>query len=381
MEKLGRNEPCHCGSEKKYKKCCLDEDIERYGKKAIKVTNIMDDKEMSYDKALELYEKERFTETIELLLKVYADDPYDIDVITLLAACYVNIAHFTDAVRLLSNADTIDPKNPMIKYNLGYALLCMGRLNDAMECMNECLRLNPSDEIKEATERMIKSKEYFAERLENNYNISLEEELECEEKFRQAQKYLYTKRFEEAIVLYNTILEKKPGFHQAIQNIGVCYIKSGKHSEALKYFEEALRISPKDELCLGNLAHANYLLGNLEKSRKYSDRVMKVIKKPLLRDLLRLITLFIEIEQFEFARRILTDHCDTYDNIQLTFLSGLLYAKQKDYSAAKEEFQNISRVSMLAKEYLEKVEQLIDGRINEYDFQPKMAIAESKDMI
>lgn len=21
--KLGRNEPCHCGSEKKYKKCCL----------------------------------------------------------------------------------------------------------------------------------------------------------------------------------------------------------------------------------------------------------------------------------------------------------------------------------------------------------------------
>jgi SEC-C motif len=24
--KLGRNEPCHCGSGKKYKKCCLDGD-------------------------------------------------------------------------------------------------------------------------------------------------------------------------------------------------------------------------------------------------------------------------------------------------------------------------------------------------------------------
>lgn len=34
--KLGRNEPCHCGSGKKYKKCCLDKDIEKYGK-AIKV--------------------------------------------------------------------------------------------------------------------------------------------------------------------------------------------------------------------------------------------------------------------------------------------------------------------------------------------------------
>ena len=62
MKKLGRNEPCHCGSGKKYKKCCLDEDIERYGKKAIKITNLMDNKEMSYDKGVELYEKERFTE-------------------------------------------------------------------------------------------------------------------------------------------------------------------------------------------------------------------------------------------------------------------------------------------------------------------------------
>ena len=23
---LGRNEPCHCGSGKKYKKCCMDKD-------------------------------------------------------------------------------------------------------------------------------------------------------------------------------------------------------------------------------------------------------------------------------------------------------------------------------------------------------------------
>ena len=26
MMELGRNEPCHCGSGRKYKKCCLDKD-------------------------------------------------------------------------------------------------------------------------------------------------------------------------------------------------------------------------------------------------------------------------------------------------------------------------------------------------------------------
>ena len=39
MRKLGRNEPCHCGSGIKYKKCCLDKDIKETGKpKKIKAT-------------------------------------------------------------------------------------------------------------------------------------------------------------------------------------------------------------------------------------------------------------------------------------------------------------------------------------------------------
>jgi len=32
MRKLGRNEPCHCGSGKKYKKCCLQKDLQELGK-------------------------------------------------------------------------------------------------------------------------------------------------------------------------------------------------------------------------------------------------------------------------------------------------------------------------------------------------------------
>lgn len=31
-QKLGRNEQCHCGSHKKYKKCCLDKDLAETGK-------------------------------------------------------------------------------------------------------------------------------------------------------------------------------------------------------------------------------------------------------------------------------------------------------------------------------------------------------------
>ena len=36
IRKLGRNEPCHCDSGLKYKKCCLEEDVKKYGH-AIKI--------------------------------------------------------------------------------------------------------------------------------------------------------------------------------------------------------------------------------------------------------------------------------------------------------------------------------------------------------
>lgn len=32
MNDIGRNDPCHCGSKKKYKKCCLEKDENKYRK-------------------------------------------------------------------------------------------------------------------------------------------------------------------------------------------------------------------------------------------------------------------------------------------------------------------------------------------------------------
>ena len=339
------------------------------------------EKEELYAKGAELYENERYVAALEALSEAYRKDPDDVDTIILLAGCYLNIAHFTQAARLLLDADKLDPKNPMIKYNLGYALLCMGRLNDAIRCMKKCLSLNPEAEIKKMAKRAINSRKHFSKKLENNYIISLEEEFDCEDKFLLAQKHLYNKQFDKAITFYEEILEKKPNFHRAIQNIGVCYIQDGKPKKALRYFERALSISPTDDLCLGNLAHAYYLLGDYGKSQEYSEKSMKNVNDPLLRDLLRLITLFIEIEQFNFARELLSRYRGVHNNNQLTFLSGVLYAKQKEYPAAKEEFQIIRKYSTVASEYFENAKALADGKIKNPNFEPKIAFDLNEDMI
>src|SRR3989338_1911740 len=122
-------------------------------------------KEELYNKGAELYENERYAEALEILSEAYRKCPDDVDTIVLLAGCYINIAHFTEAARLLLDADKLDSKNPMIKYNLGYTLLCMGRVNDAMGCMEKCLRLNPEAEIKKMAKRMINSRKHFCHLL------------------------------------------------------------------------------------------------------------------------------------------------------------------------------------------------------------------------
>ena len=64
----------------------------------------------------------------------------------------------------------------------------------------------------------------------------------------------------------------------------------------------------------------------------------------------------------------------------MTFLSGVIYAKQKDYLAAKEEFQSIRKISKTAMEYFEKVKTLADGTLKDYNFEPKLAFDLSEDM-
>lgn len=48
--KIGRNEPCHCGSGKKYKECCLEKDIKETGGPA---------------RVSDLWSEDSFTETLD----------------------------------------------------------------------------------------------------------------------------------------------------------------------------------------------------------------------------------------------------------------------------------------------------------------------------
>ena len=245
----------------------------------------------------------------------------------------------------------------------------MGRVKDAMGYLEEGLGLNPTKKVRKMIRRMMKHNAEFEAKMENNYGISLEDEFECYDMFIEAQKCLYSNNPEEAIKIYEKILSKKPNHSNTISNIGVAYIMLKQPEKALPWLEKALSLTPKDGITLSNLAYAHFLLKHFEKSSQCVEELMKVIKDPPLRDLMRVLTALIGMGQYNNARELI--HLYNKGHPQIIFLSGVLYAKEKDFANAQKEFLKIEG-SKTARNYYEKACQLATGEIKSFNFEPKV---------
>lgn len=331
------------------------------------------------DIATDYYENKRYGEAIDLLERALKKYPNDTDILLLLSGCYMEITRFIDAIKILLFADKIEPNDASISYNLGFALLCAGRLDDCYKYLKKCLECNPPKEIKKMATRMLNSSEEFKSKLEKSESITLEDELEKYDNFTKAQKSLYAKEYDRALALYNRILEKNPNHHPSIMNIGVAYIMQDEFEKALPFLERAYDIKPNDPMSIINLAHAHYFLGNKDKANKYIQELKQKLKEPILRDLIRIITALIKMKEFDFAKSLLKSL--EYRNPQLTFLSGVLFAIQKEYKKAKKRFSVLMEFDEVSEEYYNAITKLEEGKIKEFDFEPRNIIEGSIEVL
>ena len=93
----------------------------------------------------------------------------------------------------------------------------------------------------------------------------------------KAQLAYYVNQYETAIALCNTILEElKPGYPEAWYNKGVALWKLGRHEEALRAWEEALRLKPDDPEVWNNKGVALDELGRREEALCAYDEALRL---------------------------------------------------------------------------------------------------------
>lgn len=133
--KISRNEPCHCGSGKKYKKCCLQNDLKKEeASKIAKKPKVKQSKERQAEieqiykevqeldglsnSVIDLIQAKRFDDAEKVCQRLLQDYPEQVDGLERLARLYEakgdkNQAsyYYRKTVEFMRNHDGFDPEN------------------------------------------------------------------------------------------------------------------------------------------------------------------------------------------------------------------------------------------------------------------------------
>jgi tetratricopeptide (TPR) repeat protein len=231
--KPGRNEPCPCGSGKKYKHCCEGS--------AAPLRQAPSPDEIN--PIIELYNAGRYSEVenrARRLLDLYPDFGFGWKLLG--SALQIQ---GQNALPAFQKAAELLPREADAHYNLGVALKGLGLLADAAASYRRALKIKPDyaeahnnlgnvlkdfgqlDEAVDSCRRALKLKPEFAEAHFNLANILKD-----------------TGQFENALASYRQAVKLRPDYAEAHNNLAVVQRELGLFDDAMASIRMALEINP-----------------------------------------------------------------------------------------------------------------------------------------
>ena len=235
--KPGRNDPCPCGSGKKYKKCCQ----EKSEASKLVADNSGEGKAPApaeINQLIALFNAGRHTELetrVRLLLDRFPDSGFAWKVLGA-------ILPIQDSLFALQKATELLPNDAEAHYNLGNTLRELGRLSEAEGSYRQALRINPD----------------FA-MAHGNLGITLNG----------------LRRLDEAEASYRQALRLNPDFALAHNNLGVTLKNKGRLDEAEASFRRAIQIKPDYAEAHSNLGVTLKNMGQLDEAEASYRRALE----------------------------------------------------------------------------------------------------------
>lgn len=243
MNSLGRNDPCPCGSGKKYKKCCMAKTESEHsftgtGKNissrghSVNSTNLAPASE-SLMNAVALHRAGKLDEAEAVYQALLKKNPQDCDALHYLGLIEYQKQSYLEAIKHIQAAINIQSNIPAFYCNLGNAYNALGQFDSAIESFLEALRLDPMFQAAYSN-------------LGNSYK-----------EYGQ---------LDQAIGSYRKAIGLKPDFPEAYNNLGVVLRIQGKLDEAVSNFRKAISLHANYAEAYGNLGSALQAQGNLAES-------------------------------------------------------------------------------------------------------------------
>ncbi|MCA1961629.1 MAG: tetratricopeptide repeat protein [Desulfomonile sp.] len=271
MDRINRNDPCPCGSGKKYKKCCL------VGPPPL--IPDPDDVLQIHAQALKSMGDQNWQEAISLFRSIEHRIADRLALFQQLGACFDAAEDFLRAAEYYEKALAVDSSNRsnrfQLNYRLGVARACGNRFEEAQEAFRTCLSfLEPgeasvSENLKNLIDTLEAMKLGEAPPHLMLVNVLLQRAMSDmeDERYEQAAErlerltaldgenatifynlgvvYTFLKKEPEAMLQYERALQLNPYYVQAWYNMGqICLIKNKDYSRALSCFDRALALRP-----------------------------------------------------------------------------------------------------------------------------------------
>lgn len=207
MKTIGRNEPCPCGSGKKYKFCCIGNNTE--------LTDKTDPKEVSIptalQSALEHHQGGRFLQAKLIYQKILEAVPNHPDALHLLGDIFRQHGNLDIAAEFIRKAIAVKPSEAIYYNSLGFVLQALGHLDQAIDNYRQAISLKP---------------DYFV--AYNNLGNALKDQ----------------NRLEDALASYRQAILLNPDFATAHLNLGVTLQMLGQLKDAAESCRRAILLSP-----------------------------------------------------------------------------------------------------------------------------------------
>jgi len=301
--KPGRNDPCPCGSGKKYKKCCQDKVS---AESLVKSTTPTPDE---CNQLVALFNAGRYAELegrARLLVEQYPDSGF---VWKALGASLH--AQGKDSLQASQKAAELRPDDADAHSNLGNALRGLGQFDGAVASYRRALAVKPDfadahnnlgnalrdlgqfDEAAASYRRALKLEPDFAD-AHNNLGNALRDLGRLEDAVASYRRALAIKpnypeahsnlgnalrdlgRLEDAAASYRRALAIKPNYADAHRNLGAALRDLGQVDEAVASYHRALAIKPDYAEAHGNLGYALQTIGRLDEAMASYRRALLI---------------------------------------------------------------------------------------------------------
>ncbi|HET8869420.1 MAG TPA: tetratricopeptide repeat protein [Aquabacterium sp.] len=249
MSKISRNDPCPCGSGKKYKQCCID----KAGVAGVASVQPVLNVNQQFQMAVQAFQRGRLAEA-ELVAKSAAKlAPKNADVQHVLAAIYQSGQRWAEAQGAIEQALKLEPRNAKMLFTAAGIAAVAGQLDQAAAHYRAAVKVQPDlveawfnlgntlrdagrlSEALEAYQSAIKGRPHFVEALCNAGDV-----------LRQQSRY------SEAVAFYRQALAVQPGNGAIHSKLGLALQRLSLLDEALAAFQRASELSPQDAQAFSN---------------------------------------------------------------------------------------------------------------------------------